>query len=151
MDELLDNLSNLASSVRNQIPCEPLKAQSFSGTSHFVCFICFDDGIEWVARIPNKALSLQCPLPKEDIDCFASEISTLRWLRDNTSVKVPELYAWNIPDTRNMAAVDVSSQPQTLNTDMVPWMLMEKLAGVSLTYEMWDSFKDEQRQKVMMP
>jgi hypothetical protein len=151
MDELHHNLSKLASSARNHIPCETVKAQSFSGSSHLVCFVRFDDGVEWVARIPSKALSLQCPLPQEDIDRFASEVSTLRWLRANTSVKVPELYAWNIPDTPSLAASDVSPRPQILNTDTVPWMLMEKLTGVSLTYEMWVSFEDQQRQKVIPP
>jgi serine/threonine protein kinase len=102
-----------------------------------------------VARISKKALSSQCPLLREDIDRFASEISTLRWLRDNTSVNAPELYAWNIPDTHNSTAGYVPSQSRPLNTDTVPWMLMEKLPGVSLTYEMWDDFTDDQRQKVI--
>ncbi|PVH91540.1 hypothetical protein DM02DRAFT_734139 [Periconia macrospinosa] len=149
MDELYYSLSHLASSVRNQIPCEPLKAPSFPGTSHFVCVLRFEDGVEWVARVSSKALSLKCPLPQEDIDRFASEISTLRWLKEKTSVKVPKLYAWNIPGPRNLAASDVSSGPQVLNTDSIPWMMVEKLTGVSLTYEMWNGFTDMERQKIL--
>lgn len=151
MTDLYQNLANLASSVRNDIPCEALNAQSFSGSFHFVFLLRFNDGIEWIARVSSKALSLQHSLLKEDIDRFASEISTLRWLRDNTSVKVPQLYAWNIPDAGNLTESEATCKPQTSSLDTLPWMLMERLHGVSLTYEMWDSFGDEQRQKVIMP
>lgn len=148
MDELLHILCDIASSTRNQIPCELVKAQHLSGTAHFIRFIRFADGIEWIARIPYKSPSVPCAVPNEDIERFASEISTMRWLKQNTQVKVPELYAWNIPTAQNPGVGNDEPDSGVVAAERVPWMLMEKLPGVPLTYEMWDNFKDDQREKV---
>ena len=149
MDELLHDLCDIASSIRLQIPCKPLEAQPLTGSSHSIHIIHFVDGIEWMARTPKQSERLpMVAVNGDDVARFASEVSTLQWLRYNTSVKAPKLYAWSIPNTRCTAVCDGMSQLHRATVKARPWMLMEKLNGDPLTYEIWDDLKDDQREKV---
>ncbi|KAK4157979.1 hypothetical protein C8A00DRAFT_29050 [Chaetomidium leptoderma] len=136
MEEILQILTAKASSLRNGIPSKPVDSQAINGTFNSVYFVRFADGVEWAARVSINAISRGRPLPADDIDRFASEISSLRWLKHNTSVKIPELYAWNIPEVRTPERSDSCWPPaQGLAADHVPWMLMEKLPGIPLSYK----------------
>jgi hypothetical protein len=59
-------------------------------------------------------------LSADDIDLFSSEVSTMLCLKQNTTVKVPELYAWNIPKVSGLARINGLSLTRRLDSDDIP-------------------------------
>lgn len=62
-----------------------------SGAFNFVIFLEFDDGVEWVFRAPSSryAAALQGDAAGR---LLASEAATLKYIREHTSIPVPEVF-----------------------------------------------------------
>ncbi|KAK7177408.1 hypothetical protein PSPO01_16544 [Paraphaeosphaeria sporulosa] len=145
MDNFLSALCMTASQQRHNIPWKLQGTHSDLGSFHLVYTLLFDDGVKWVVRMQRKALQFHYIPSYEEMDRFKSELSTMKWLKRNTKVKLPEVYAWKVP----VAGELTSHNGGAPNLQSVPWMLMEKLEGVGLTYEMWDAFGGEERKKIL--
>ncbi|OAA58100.1 Protein kinase-like domain protein [Niveomyces insectorum RCEF 264] len=107
----LPRLLSLAENLR-QRPCACDESQiPKAGAFNWVIFLRFDDGVEWVFRAPRS----QCPGSKDGIAKLpASEVATLRYIRQNTTIPVPEVFHYN------------SSYTNDIGT---PYILMSKAPG----------------------
>ncbi|KAF2119633.1 kinase-like domain-containing protein [Lophiotrema nucula] len=143
---MLGALCTRASQLRRNFPCKLGTSPLDSGTFHTIHTLRFNDGVEWIARLSTKSLTLSYIPTKEDMDRFRSELATMRWLKKNTKVRLPDVYAWNVP----IADRPTSHNGGAPNLQSVAWVLMERLPGVALTYDLWDTLDDEPRQKILM-
>jgi aminoglycoside phosphotransferase (APT) family kinase protein len=85
----------------------------------------FDAGSDCIAR-----LSRHLTHPEEK---FASEIATMKYVAQNTSIKVPEVYDWDFT---------------VHNPIKTPYILMERLPGQHL-YRVWDELTVEEKKCVL--
>ncbi|CAB4490060.1 unnamed protein product [Rhizophagus irregularis] len=85
----------------------------------------FDDGSECIARLARD--------PNHPAEKIASEVATMKYVAQNTRIRVPEVYAWD-------------SKAQ--NDIKVPYILMERLPGKHL-YKIWDKLNAEQKRKIL--
>lgn len=61
------------------------------GTYNVVFVLTFDDGVEWIARVPGYGASPSA-LQIEKMDL---EYRTMKYIRSKTSFKMPEVYYWS--------------------------------------------------------
>ena len=89
------------------------------GSYNLVFFIDFDDGKSWVLKVPANG-HLRC---WDDFaaGALASEAFTMRWIREKTTIPVPEVYGF-----------DTSMD----NPIRCPYIMMEYIKGQSL-YQGW--------------
>jgi len=87
----LRHLLKLAEQLRGR-GCTCNESQSpKSGAFNFVIFLEFDDGVEWGFRAPSSryAAALQGDAAGR---LLASEAATLKYIREHTSIPVPEVF-----------------------------------------------------------
>jgi hypothetical protein len=86
----VSELLGLAERLRN-IPCTcDLSQRPRTGSFNWAIFLRFDDGVEWVFRSPRKSHGL---LDEETASLLlASEAATLRYIGQNSSIPVPEVF-----------------------------------------------------------
>ncbi|KAK5094605.1 hypothetical protein LTR70_004008 [Exophiala xenobiotica] len=94
------------------------------GSFNLVYFLTFNDGAKWVARLPGYGAK-PTHLQAEKIE---SEYNTMRYLRANTTLKMPEVFYWD-SSTRSVGAACA---------------LMSFVPGQALT-KLWPSFNETQR------
>lgn len=87
----LNALLRRAEQLRN-IPCSydpsiPPK----DGSHNWVIFLMFEDGVEWVFRSPRQSHDT-CILPESTAKLLESEVATMKYIRLNSSIPVPEVY-----------------------------------------------------------
>ena len=85
----------------------------------------FDIGPDCIARLSRD---LTHPAAK-----FASEVSTMKYVAQNTNIKVPEVYDWDFT---------------VHNPIKIPYILMERLPGQHL-YQVWDELTFEEKKHVL--
>ncbi|RIA91598.1 hypothetical protein C1645_692500 [Glomus cerebriforme] len=85
----------------------------------------FDAGPDCIARLSRN---LTHPAVK-----FASEIATMKYVAQNTSIKVPEVYDWDFT---------------VHNPIKIPYILMERLPGQHL-YRVWDELTVKEKKCVL--
>lgn len=91
----LDALLSLATRLRGRSCSADPSIRPKTGSLNWVIFITFDDGIEWAFRSPRNGPS--AILTEESASkLLASEASTLKYLRANSSVPVPEVYSFRL-------------------------------------------------------
>lgn len=88
------HLLQLAERLRGR-PCTCDDSQTpKAGAYNWAIFLAFDDGVEWVFRAPSSSHA-----PAEAITerLLASEAATLKYVREHTTIPVPEVFAaaWN--------------------------------------------------------
>lgn len=140
----LDALLALASHLRDGIPCTAKKNKKPSaGCLNWVVFLTFADGVQWVFRSPKFDAQLSDEAMEKQI---ASEVATMKYLKNNTVVPVPEVCSFS---------------PTTDNVVGVPYILMSKIPGHALDEHRWfkklaklqglkkKRITDKNRQKVM--
>ncbi|KAG8826065.1 hypothetical protein FRC17_008430, partial [Serendipita sp. 399] len=107
------HLERLQNTIRHELgqPCELVKLAE--GGHHKIYDIRLPDGtIEYVARVP-------CPdFPRDKVE---SEVATLKYLKERTSLVVPRVHSWN------------SKAESEAGTE---YMIIEKLPGVS-AHDAW--------------
>jgi len=85
----------------------------------------FEAGPDCIARL---SCDLTHPAAK-----FASEVATMKYVAQNTSIKVPEVYDWDCT---------------VHNPIKIPYILMERLPGQHL-YRVWDELTVEKKKCVL--
>ncbi|POR38280.1 Uncharacterized protein TPAR_01538 [Tolypocladium paradoxum] len=116
----LAKLLQLATKLRNQpCACDSSQAPMF-GAFSWAIFLKFDDGVEWVFRSPRT----ECVEISKAGAChiLASEAATLKYVRQRTSIPVPEVFHYCA----------------TYRNDIeIPYILMSKAAGKPLSTYGW--------------
>ena len=79
----------------------------------------FEDGWSCIGRFARD--------PNETLAVLESEIATVKYVREHTTLPVPEVYFVNFDPTHVVGA---------------PFMLMERMPGVSM-YDIWDQIEEE--------
>ena len=102
-----------ASTIR-RIPCK-VDPNPASGSFNLIFFINFDDGENWVLRIPGNGHA-RC---WDDFAAGAleSEALTMRWIKDKTTIPMPEVYGFG------------SSMDNAIGC---PYIMLEYINGQSL-------------------
>jgi len=109
-----DSLCHIASELRKK-PCKVNRSKCTYGGVNILFELEFDD-LFWIARIRRPDESY----PADGTDLILeSEVATMRFLRDNTSIPVPAVYSF---DSRFGASNDVG----------MPYILMEAMSGKRL-------------------
>ncbi|KAL1850970.1 hypothetical protein VTK73DRAFT_9588 [Phialemonium thermophilum] len=119
----LDALLALASRLRSR-PCTADSSRMpMIGSLNLVVFVAFDDGVEWVYRSPKLSGSLGRTMADETASkLLVSEVATLRYLRTQCAVPVPEVYSFSGTSDNDIGA---------------PYILMSKAAGRPLSDYDW--------------
>ena len=114
---LLSEYPPSASTItRNPCKVDPKPAR---GSYNLVFFIDFDDGKSWVLKIPANG-QLRC-WDDFSAGALASEAFTMRWIKEKTTIPVPEVYGFD-------TSLD--------NALGCPYIMMEYIKGQSL-YQGW--------------
>lgn len=85
----LQAVLQLAERLRN-VPCSCDSSQTpRSGSCNWAIVLSFMDGVEWLFRSPRTSYGID-----EDIagSLLASEAATLKYVRKNSSIPVPDVY-----------------------------------------------------------
>ncbi|KAI1181862.1 hypothetical protein F5B17DRAFT_423159 [Nemania serpens] len=129
-------LATRASELRNMIPCSipPLyygreRRNTVMGGMNYHITICFDDRVEWIARI--RRFNATSPPPGLRDYIIQSEVATLIFL-EKTAVPAPRVFDFALERADNPVGVG--------------YILMEKLPGTSLSW----GYKMTQEQKAKM-
>jgi len=115
----LQGLCTIASALRDGRSCV-VSEKYTCGAYNLVFEVVFDDGVSWIARLRSAAsmqvvsseLVFESPKYKQHI--MESEVATMRYVRQHTTIPVPEVYAF---DTTSM------------NPARSPYILMECIHG----------------------
>ncbi|KAF5611582.1 RNase H domain protein [Fusarium subglutinans] len=117
----LDALISLAARLRGQSCTIDTSTRPRAGSTHWVIFVVFEDGVEWVFRSPRCGPS--AIITEESASkLLISEASTLKYLRGRGSILVPEVFSFS-GDGRNEIGV--------------PYILMSKASGRPLSDYDW--------------
>lgn len=96
-----------------------------SGHNNEIHLLQFDNGPDCIARFPLDPIH---PAAK-----LASEVATMKYISQNTKIKVPEVYDWDC---------------STHNVIKSPYVLMERLPGQHL-YGVWDKLTIENKKSIL--
>lgn len=83
--------TSLASKHRNGLPC--ITGRQFYGSFHICVRVVFEDGIDWIIRVPLPSRILQRDKHTE------REVAILQCLRERTAIPVPEIIAYGFGGT----------------------------------------------------
>ncbi|KAI1933465.1 hypothetical protein LOZ66_006471 [Ophidiomyces ophidiicola] len=141
----LAGLLELAQSLRN-VKCFCDSTQKpFSGSFNWAIILTFADGVEWLFRAPRTHSGLD----KETVRAaLTSEASTLKYIRLNSSIPVPEVHHYCASEDNGIG---------------IPFILMSRAQGVPLSNYDWHpqqcepisskarrcSLKENEKQKIM--
>ncbi|CAK7238186.1 hypothetical protein SEUCBS140593_010412 [Sporothrix eucalyptigena] len=89
-------LCQLAANLRDDVPCVPLDYAT-NGLNNMARLLQFEDGVLWVARVAMRRSSA-------DTAKLRSEVDTMRWIRHQSSLPVPEIFAYEV-DEHNAVGV----------------------------------------------
>ncbi|RGB42738.1 kinase-like domain-containing protein [Rhizophagus diaphanus] len=123
LDLDLNALQKLASSRLNR-HCVHTRRLT-KGLYNEIYLLQFEAGPDCIARL---SCDLTHPAAK-----FASEVATMKYVAQNTSIKVPEVYDWD---------------GTVHNLIKIPYILMERLPGQHL-YRVWDELTVEKKKCVL--
>jgi aminoglycoside phosphotransferase (APT) family kinase protein len=107
----LSELLKAASKARDGIDCKV--SGNARGAYNVVVFLVFDDGVEWVAKLPNYLRNDNGGENRK----IMSEYATLLFLQEKTTVPAPKVYG---------GAFDSNNPVKS------PYIFMEKIKGISL-------------------
>ena len=106
--------------------CSP---ETVHGTYNVLIRLEFSDGVKWLARFPSRGLDMT-ELDQKEMD---NEFRTMRFVRDNCSIPIPEVYYWSTKQTPSVGP---------------PFALMECLPGCALD-EIWDKLDEPSQLKAL--
>ncbi|EER36593.1 conserved hypothetical protein [Histoplasma capsulatum H143] len=129
----IDALCCLASRLRGGISCHCDSSQApFSGSLNWAISIHFIDGVEWLLRSPlNENGAIPCPRTNSML--LESEAATLKYLRSNSSISVPEVFAYSCSKENDIG---------------IPYILMSKAPGSSLQPH-WTHMSSDDKAKIL--
>ena len=126
----LDGLRTIASNLRGGQNCTIIDKYT-CGAYNLVFEIRFDDGISWIARLrsasPMQVVSQELVFesPKYKQHITESEIATMKYVRQHTTIPVPEVYSYDT-GTDNPA-----KSPYILMECIHGWRTPARLADLS--------------------
>ncbi|KAF5005922.1 hypothetical protein FDECE_7680 [Fusarium decemcellulare] len=121
----LGQLLQLAEQLRRQ-PCTCDDSQTpKAGGLNWVIFLKFYDGVEWVFRAPCSFYTAAQGVTRR---LLASEAATLKYIREHTSIPVPEVFHYS---------------PTCDNDIGIPYILMSKAVGYPLANYNWQPHTHE--------
>lgn len=86
-------LLSLAGNLRGRECTCDMAAAPKAGSMNWAIFVSFNDGCEWVFRSPRRGL--HAIVSDETAQkMLRSEVATLKFLKSNTSIPVPEVYSF---------------------------------------------------------
>ena len=86
-------LCRQASELREKQSCSCDRSQiPMSGSFNWAIYLCFKDGEQWVLRSPRLDDGIKSP--KANARLLASEAATLRFLKANSRIPVPEIHSY---------------------------------------------------------
>ncbi|KAI9754024.1 MAG: SF3a splicing factor complex subunit [Chaenotheca gracillima] len=91
LSQVSDGVCELASKYRDGQPCQ--LAGIFSGSFNFCIKVQFESDLqEWVMRfpLPGKVMFIE--------EKLRNEVATMRYIKEKTSIPVPEVMAWGLAD-----------------------------------------------------
>jgi len=103
--------SSLASKYRGGRQC--ITGKLFFGSFHFCVRVVFEDGLDWIVRVPLPFRLLQRHAHTE------REVAILQCLRERTTIPVPEIIAYGFGDTKH--------------PDLGPFIITTFIHGIPLT------------------
>ncbi|KAJ7490835.1 kinase-like domain-containing protein [Mycena latifolia] len=104
------------------------------GGYNTVGILTFDDGTDIIVRLSGSGTGQDDTMPTADLEQrFLSEVATLRYVKKNTTIPVPEVYH----------AVSTADNPVGAR-----YMLMQRIPG-QLLISHWMQFSAEERRKVV--
>ena len=83
---------NLGGEGRSQLSYEVMRPPTL-GTYNAVYTLQFSDGVKWIARIPGKAAP-PSSFSTLDAQRMETDLRTMQFIRKNTSIPIPEVFAW---------------------------------------------------------
>jgi isoamyl acetate esterase len=128
----LDGLRKIASELRHGLNCTIIEKYT-CGAYNVVFEILFDDGLSWIARLrsasPMALVSAEMVFesPKYKQHITESEIATMRYVKQHTTIPVPEVYGY-----------DTTAD----NPAKCPYILMEGIHGWRAPPKFGDLSKD---------
>ncbi|OAA63421.1 Aminoglycoside phosphotransferase [Niveomyces insectorum RCEF 264] len=135
----LEELLLLAGSLRGQ-PCHCDRSQrNKSGSMNWAIALTFEDNVEWIFRSPQQ--TYHSPSSFDDTyiaKIIASEVATIRHIREQTSVPVAEVFAFRYSrevlkrDGNGDKLVADLMSPTKDNKVGVPYILQSKAVGTCL-------------------
>lgn len=113
-------LLDLAGRLRLR-PCTcDLSQRPRQGSFNWAITICFEDGVEWIFRSPRNSRG---DLDMETLGTvLASEAATLKYIKQNSSIPVPEVFYYSSTNLNNIG---------------VPFILMSKAQGSEIKTSLW--------------
>ena len=102
--------------------------QTMHGSYNVLLTLEFSDGQRWLARIPGQGLEMS----ELDQGRMVNEYQTMRYVKANYPIPVPEVYFWTVEKT------EIG----------VPCALIELAEGMALD-EVWDSIDDQGHIKIL--
>lgn len=103
----LPALLALASQLRDGLPCTAdVDERPKGGSLNWAVFLTFTDGVEWVFRAPRSHDSMVSD--ESAAKMLASEVATMRYLKNNTTVPVPEVFSFSWVSLRLFLALAFS-------------------------------------------
>ena len=122
-----ESIISLALKVRNQVGCNHHKPSPetrlisrLNGSFNLVYIVDFDDGVKYVVRIPGTGWGDRYTESAKKL--LESQVTTMRFVHDNTTIPVPEIYAFDSTLTNELGA---------------PWTVMSFIPG-STVAELWN-------------
>jgi len=114
-----DVLCRIASELRGGRPCHCLQDNEVwnTGGYNMIFYFEFEDGVEWVARVPSKTRAirpLEDPLSQQSMQ---SMIDTIEYVDYKTNIPVPDIYGFDV----------------TCDNDLgMPYVFMNRVSGEPL-------------------
>jgi aminoglycoside phosphotransferase (APT) family kinase protein len=100
-----------ANSIRGRTDCK-IRTEKFEcGKDHVLFELSFDDNVIWLARVPRPVDSSGVNSGPEEME---SEIATMNFVRQHSTIPVPEIYGYDLDKTNAVGA---------------PYILMSALPG----------------------
>ena len=141
-------LCGLATRLRRGRSCDCDRFQNpLAGSLNWAITLSFNDGVEWIFRSPwEGAVSCQ----KSRSSLLASEAATLKYLKANSTIPVPEVFAYRF-DSPSLAAHQLllTTKSSTQDNEIgVPYILMSKASGFPLNCK-WHSMSSKDKGKIL--
>lgn len=137
----LRHILGLEERLRSQ-PCTCNDSQiPKAGALNWAIFLEFDDGVEWVFRAPCPSYGAAQGVTGRLI---ASEAATLKYIREHTSIPVPEVFHYRYIPEAPRQSPELTVVSSTYKNDIgIPYILMSKATGNPLAKYDWRTHSHE--------
>ena len=100
-------LCSLATRLRGGLFCDCDQSQTpLAGSLNWAITLSFNDGVEWIFRSPWEG-AVSCPKSRSSL--LASEAATLKYLKANSTIPVPEVFAYRFDSHHCSALTPIDS------------------------------------------